>query len=103
MGVVVCSYDGRSYGWDNSIRFGYYLWEDLEGKPHYTLAPGESLNISKERSSTDVLEEIIPELARRYRIGKKWNVNLGVCIELPYARSIERVKETVASILSRIE
>lgn len=103
MGVVICSYDGRSYGWDNLIRFGRYLWEDEEGRPRYSLIPGESIHVSKDKSSTDVLEEIIPELGKKYKIGEKWRVNLGVCIHLPYAKSIERVKETVESIMFRIE
>lgn len=104
MGVVICSYDGRSYGWDNTIQFGRYLWEDGEGKPHWVLETGHYMSISKDKSSTDVLlEEILPKLKKKYKVGKIWRVNLGVCIHLPFARKISNVEETVEAILEELE
>jgi len=103
MGVVICSYDGRIYGWDNIIEFGHYGWE-REGKPYWTIDSRHSIHISKDKSSTDVLlNEILPKLKKKYRVGKSWRTTLGVCIHLPFARKIDNVKETVESILEELE
>ena len=100
MGVVICSYDGRMYGWANSIEFGYYLGENAEGEPKWVEEPGHHISIEKDESSTDVLlYEILPELKKRYKIGKIWRVNLGVCVQLPFAKKIDNVEKFVESIL----
>lgn len=92
MPVVLIAYDGSAYGWDSVISVGTGTVDN------WVEVPGSGFFVEDAHGT---LKRVLPVLP--YEVGRERRSGLYYVVELPRARSPERVEEALKHALEVVE